>query len=349
MLTRPSNGTIFSLPIDIAVFILPLFFPAAIIAAGWQGRSGFWVFATFMSLKHLLDSAHLSATVYAAVHRAQVGQVSRWLVYSSPLVIAAGGTILFNIDPRFLVGLTAYWSFFHLYRQQHGFVMISRAKANESVTTRCLDTAMMINLIQYPLLHLHHSSLKTNSYMGSPLLLSVNDGVMTVSAAIFWAGNVLYLAYCIYSYRRHRTVNLGKLIILLNTGVVYYGCLVFAENFWLWAMCHGLTHGLSYVALTYQSSFCGKFAHHQFPKDRLAKILFASHLLYIPVVIALAILVRQSHKATSMLPFGIAEWILPIFMLPGLIHFYLDTFIWRKPQPRVSASAPRRYLVPVND
>jgi len=338
-----TEGAIFSLPLDLGFFLLPLVFPILIYFNNLQHKPHTDLFLIFMSIKLLIDTTHLTSTLYAAVHKAQTGQLSRVFVYSSPVLILVLGSVLAKIDSRLFFTLIVYWSLIHFASQQYGFVMMSRSKAKEAKSTRWIDAVMIFNLVQYPIVYLHGSALQANRFMGGEFVFHASLSLTNLSASIFWAINLLYGAHLLLSFASRQPFNVGKFLILVNTGLVYYGCLVVMKDFWLWAICLGLTHGLPYIGITYQSTFRGKFAHHKFHKDALGRILFASNLLFLPIVVGLAVYIQRGPDTKSLLPFAVGNLLFPLYTFPMLMHYYLDSFIWKNPKKKTAPSLLNKF------
>lgn len=320
----------------------PLYFlgPVLVALVPWLlfGRSA-PQYAAFMVaglfVKNFVDMSHVCSTLFIGVRRRAEGRISRLVFYGGPALVLAGGSALYAASPMLFFAGLAYASVFHFYRQQHGWLMLSRARAAEPASTRWIDTLFMLNLIQYPVVFWHSPESRIElSYLNpGDMLLRAPAALAAASCWLFWAANAAYLLWICAEAARGRVISAGKALLLGSTFALFYGGLVLANDFSFWWFTAAIVHGGPYLHLVYRESFPA------------AARRAAPALAFTAAALGLALWWEYGPKFESYAPAFVTAQLFPLFWLPTLLHYFFDAFVWlrekRAPAASIAAAEQR--------
>lgn len=127
-----------------------------------------------------------------------------------------------------------------------------------------------------------------------------------------------------------KKINLGKLALILSTWLMFYGSHVIMNNLIFWVYVGPMTHGIPYLIIAYRESKRNTKKHRASPKGKGSKV-FLGHTIAFPLLLIAATMYWDyGPSLNTMLPESVMEWLPQIFWLPTMLHYYLDTVIWRQ-------------------
>jgi len=331
--SRFANGWVFSAKEDFAFFYLPLILGLLFYVVGF-GQGTLLEVPLFLWFKNLVDMSHVTSTLFPWAQRYRTDSRQRRILLLAPaIVLLVGSLAYYRISAMGFYAAMAYLSIWHIYRQQYGWLMASRAAAQEGTEFRIVDTLFLINLIQYPVIFWHSpdSSILLKYLNDDDLILRASPWLTQFSATVFWTGIVLYGAHLADRWRAGHSLNLGKLSIFFSTWLLYYGGLVYFNDFTLWWWSLGLTHGLPYLWIVYRRSY-SPLAEHLSPSagTPLLRRRFALGFAFLFVVILLAQVWDFSGLPKEFNRENWSGWVFPLFWFPTLMHYFLDGFVWKR-------------------
>lgn len=234
----------------------------------------------------------------------------------------------------------AYLAIFHFVRQQHGWIMLYRARAKET-SGRALDSAAIYTATLWPLLYWHaHAPMAIDwFYAGDIVALPRLVAVLGLPVYVAILG-----AYCVRALARYARGEgtVGKDLVVGTTTVAWLAGIVLLGSDYAFTVTNVLMHGLPYFVLVFvttRGSYAGK----------KAPLHASSVLVFLGIVWMLAYgeellwdrAVWQEHPGVFGGAWSVddAKWIVvPLLAVPQLTHYVLDAFLWkRKSNPELRA------------
>lgn len=262
------------------------------------------------------DAAHVMATTPPLLNRMYGKRLSKYIFWGILLVIPPLIFAIYSYSAFLFVHLLADLALFHICRQQHGWVMVSRARFGEK-NDRIFDSLALFNIVMGPIAWWHspYSNVAHTYFFEGDLALFVPAAVAQAALIIHFA----YLAFYIWHFFSRTEKNYGKGLLLLTTWVWFFGGLVLDNEgtfFWITLI---LSHGLPYIYLS------SKTLKTNVKGLEPVKIHFRW--------VAFGIFLLSTAAAWAMtLPPDKSAHVLhnPLVWSPLILHYVYDGFIWRK-------------------
>lgn len=298
---------------DKYLFIGPLVF--SLIACSVISYDAFFLTAIWLFIG-TFDAAHVMATTPALLNRLYGRRFSKFifwgiLIFIPPLIFA-----LYSYSTAAFVHTLAYLALFHICRQQHGWVMVSRARFGEK-TYRIFDSLELLNIVMGPIIWWHspYSNIAHTYFFKGDLAIQLPSALAQAALVVHFA----YHAFYIWHFFSRTERNYGKAFLFLTTWIWFFGGLVIDNEgsfFWITLI---LSHGLPYIYLSSKTlkTQVNGFEHVNI---KLRWIGFGIFLLVTAAAWALT------------LPPGRGVHVLhnPLVWSPLILHYIYDGFIWRK-------------------
>lgn len=330
------NGWIFSRRYDFIYLYMPFLMGAILLVYGqFIDLNSVFVFdrssvILLFALAAFLDTGHILSTIiqvyFDQKERKRYGRV---------LVIAPVVIFLLNLAIYLLMGMQyflyffAYFNFYHLMRQQYGWMSISSRKSGfYNKTDFLLDKVCIYAAMIIPFIWIHLNILTTprnNLAKGLGQLFYLAEPVRY----LFIVLGIFILLKHLTSLLLFGSINLNKLFIILSTYMAW-GAIIFIKSpFALFIT--SIMHSIPYIALIFfygeSKKRTGQQSHFLFA-HRYAFIIF-------PLVILLCgflytRLLRFVGDLGEKRPFGAFEVVTILFSVAFFLHYYLDGFIWKK-------------------
>lgn len=336
------NAWLFSKRLDLAAFggsfalsMIALALGAAFGVLHEATPTWAWIPAVLM-----VDVAHVWSTGFRTYFdRAELAR--RPLLYSVvPCAGLVAGIALYSRGELVFWRALAYLAIFHFVRQQHGWVMLYRARARET-GGRFLDSAAVYAATLWPLVYWHaHAPLAidwfvTGDIVHAPELLA--ELTFPIYVALLGA----YAVRAVVRYA-HGAGTPGKDLVVGTTAVAWLlGIVVFGSDY-AFTVTNVLIHGIPYFVLVFVTT-----RRHRDRAKRPLGLADVAAFLGIVWMIAYAEelvwdrAVWQEHAAVFGAPWNAdgVKWILvPLLAVPQLTHYVIDAFLWkRRSNPEVQA------------
>lgn len=297
-----------------------------------------------------VDVAHVWSTVFRVYLDGHEVRQRPLLYLGMPAVCYGLGVALHMYSSDLFWRVLAYAAVFHFVRQQYGWVALYRRRAGETGRfDRKLDTAVIYAATLYPLLW-WHGHLPRNFYWFRPsdFVATVSDTAAVVLAPVYWGLLALFLGRQVYLLAQGRSVNAGKVLVVLTTWACWHVGIIAINSDYAFAVTNVLIHGIPYLVLTYRY---GRARAVQAPTSLVARVLRGGVPAFL-VFCAVVAFVEEAlwdqyiwHDYPSIFGQGaelstlaIALFV-PLLALPQAVHYALDGFIWkvRRTNPAMQA------------
>ncbi len=336
--TNNSNW-LFSREIDLSVFLGSAVVSLLLLAIGWQfgflnGDSPEWTWITAILL---IDVAHVWSTSFRTYFDAEEFKDRIWLYTLVPILGYVFGVVLYSEGEMVFWRVLAYLAVFHFVRQQYGWVVLYRRKANEtSKLTWWIDAFAIYLATIYPLafwmtgLPRNFQWFVVGDFFALPVLIE------TILFPIYVFALLTYFCKSIYLYLTERRLNIGKDIVVLTTAVCWYVGIVALNSDYAFTVTNVIIHGVPYFVLIY---FYAKVRREQTGKIYSALsshwLIFLATLWFFAYVEELFWNRGVWHERVWL--FGgnwdLESWkmfLVPLLVVPQLTHYVLDGFIWKR-------------------
>jgi hypothetical protein len=280
-----------------------------------------------------------------------------------PIVIIAMAATGYVWAPITLLLLITAWDHQHSIMQQHGFGRIYDFKAGTGLPgTRRFDLALHWILYSTMLLNapmFRHLWIRELHKMRVPLSVAFVDFVTMASWLVLGGFLIAYAWHVAQTIRSGRAVNPVKYVYLFSSYFLWYVAAWHTNSVLLFAVAHRIMHGVQYMVLV--SAFLGRKA-----ADRAARPGFWSRVSgkgrlkwFLLCGGAYAVVVQLLiQRPLDEFAFGVVNFApyqaIPAFNLPaldatagyelfaytivasyGMIHYYVDSFIWKVQDKKV--------------
>lgn len=359
---RLNGAWLFSAKTDAFAFVAPFVFAVVLLALG----RAFGVRSTppwgFLLCVVMVDVAHVHGTLFRVyLDRAEVMRRPRLYLATPPIAYALGVAVHLYGGALWFWRVLAYVAVWHFVRQQIGWVALYRARAGEMrdpdrKIDAWLDPAATYAAAIYPLLVWHtHLPRKFYWFVRGDFLPGMPGFVANVARPVWLALLVLFVARQLHLAATRRGVNVGKVIVVLTTYLLWWLGIVAMDEDWAFTVTNVLPHGIPYVVLIAAYSR-RRYADREAPHAPFASMLVRSgFVLAYGFLVVLALmeeglwdrLVWHDHEAIfgegNVLSAELLAFLVPLLALPQAVHYFLDGQIWKRTKnPNLG-----RYLAPV--
>lgn len=297
--------------------------------------AGFPVLTAVLIWNLAIDGPH----VFATASRTYFDKVSRqklgwrlWMIIPFALV----GPVLWLTNSGWLIFLVISWAQFHVAKQHLGFVMLYKRKTGErsdiGLDKRFIVISLMLPWALYVYRLLDIPGTQQTAFM-----------VAFALPALLYAGFALfYLTHQIGKALRGEVCNLPKLLLLLVViplhwiAFAYASTLPIDQGLLVAGIATNIGHSLQYQRLTwfhnrnrYEGVSRSTFGLASVVNSRLSIFLLTGFVLNL----LFAVLPQYAMKGNQLL--------LSILVGANMLHYYLDSIIWRTRSDKELAAALR--------
>ncbi|REG26024.1 hypothetical protein ATI61_112119 [Archangium gephyra] len=346
----PSQAWLFGRGVDLTVFAGSALMSVALVLAapalGAVGDTPLWAWALLVVC---VDVAHVWSTLFRTYLDGDELRRRPGLYLAAPLAAYVLGVLAYLLSPGTFWRLFAYTALFHFIRQQYGWVALYGRKARVSDTERVLDAAAIYAATLGPVLWWHANLPRAfwwfveNDFV-SGLPAWVGTGALVLQGLVLaaWAG------FQGARILRGEGLQVGKVLLVLATGVTWFGGIVVARDDFAFTVMNVVLHGVPYFALLFRYTR-GRLAEGGYgwlgPVVRaglpgflgvLGVLAFGEELLWDKLVWHERPLLFG--EGGPVLPADVLALVVPLLALPQATHYVLDAFIWKTSrEPRLLA------------
>ena len=338
ILTRPypaassSSGWIISKRDDLTWFI-------ASSAVGYLALlalvAGFPILTAVLIWNLAIDGPH----VFATASRTYFDKISRqrlgwrlWMIIPFALV----GPVLWRINPGWLIFLVISWAQYHVAKQHLGFVMLYKRKTGERSDIALDKRFVVISLMLPWALYVYRLLQIPGSKQGAFLLALLIVVLGYVGFVLF------YLAHQIRKVVRGEVYNFPKLLLLLVVIPLHWIAFAYAstlsteQGLLVAGIATNIGHSLQYQRLTWFHNR-NKYAGASRSTFGLASVVNSRLAIFLLTGIVLNLL----FAALPQYAMSGNQLLLSILIGANLLHYYLDSIIWRTRSDKELAGALR--------
>jgi hypothetical protein len=353
------TGYILSGPADL-VWFLGLPFAAVLIALGFQR----WLpYVAVASINLWITVPHHYATWVRTYGMPEVWQRFRDRLVLGPLVILLFTALGLLTAPITLLLLVSAWDHQHSIMQQHGFGRVYDFKAQAGLpSTRRYDLAL-------------HWVLYSHMFLNAPMFrflwvrelhrmqIPVSAEVVSSLVSASWVVLVGYLA--VYLWHVGRTLASGghinpiKYAFIGASYFLWYFVAWNTNSIILYAVAHRIMHGVQYIVMVY--AFMGRTAAQRPNALGLWRRMVGQgrfRWFLVGGIVYVALFQLLINRPFDELGFGVVNfapypaiqqfnlpaldyagayelWSQMVVYLAGVMHYYVDSFIWKVRDPKV--------------
>lgn len=300
--------------------------------------------ASWVVLILLVDVAHVYSTVYRTYFDPQARQKHGTLFKTVPFICWIVGVLLYSLDALLFWRCLAYLAVFHFVRQQYGFLRIYSRHDELPRWIANIHTLTIYAVTILPVLIWHTQGPKNfNWFIENDFLYFRSPVLASVFQILFYGVVVLYLLVELLSFRRQRSFNLPRILLVGGTALSWYIGIVVYDGDLSFTFLNVLAHGIPYMALVWA------MGSKQTKTDRtgILRYFFRSWgiVLFLLLLFAFSFveeglwdsLVWREHSSlfSFFWSFGPVQhqkilcFLIPLLALPQAVHYVLDGFIWR--------------------
>ncbi|WP_035565804.1 hypothetical protein [Hymenobacter sp. IS2118] len=298
----------------------------------------------WVGLVVLIDVAHVYGTLFQTYFDPVRRQQRRTLLWVVPVACYAAGVALHSMGSLVFWRVLAYLAVFHFIRQQYGFLRLY-SRHDPPAPGRWLATALVYYATIYPLLFWHLSPGRNFNWFVDGEFVQVDWPLGRHLATVLYVGLIVaYLSREIFLWRRTRTLNLPRNLLLGGTLVSWYAGIVWFNGDLAFTLLNVVSHGIPYLALVWNQGL--RAPQKAAPPRRGAWAGKYGLVIFLAVIAGLAYfeeglwdgLVWREHETVftwfrELPPVAspaLLVWLVPLLALPQATHYVLDGFIWRK-------------------
>ncbi|MCA9174100.1 MAG: hypothetical protein KDB14_06390 [Planctomycetales bacterium] len=342
----PAWPWLFSPAIDLIAFLGSCAISLLVLA--WGARHGLleqseppeW---TWVAMILLVDVAHVYATGFRVYFDRQ--ELSRRpLLYAGvPVACFVLSMAVYSESELQFWRLMAYLAVFHFVRQQYGWVVLYRARANEtSAWGKRIDAAAIYLATIYPLVHWHASLPRRFSWFVPNDFYALPPWTARVALTLYV---VALTAYAVKSARAWAVgrPNPGKDVVLITTAVCWYVGIVACNSDFAFTVTNVVIHGVPYMVLVwwYMLRRGAQREGEATPAPATTGGRWKAAVLLISTVWLLAYCeelvwnraIWHEHRWLFGSDVDAEGWqlaLVPLLAVPQLTHYVLDGFIWKR-------------------
>ncbi len=304
-----------------------------------------WAFLAFVVG---VDVAHVYATLFRTYLDREELARHRLRYFGLPILAFLASVWAWSVSPLVLFRLLAYVAVLHFVRQQAGWVALYRARSpDRSFRTRCIDNAAIYLATLYPLLfwHTRLHSRRFAWFVPGDFLALPGLAVVLPFVKACWALSLLVFGLeQLRKALRQRSVELGKLLIVVGTALAWYVGLVATNGDFEFTVTNVVPHGVPYLGLLW---FYAHARRKEAPRLLASRILTWGLPAFLGTCLLAALVeealwhrfVWQDHPGLFGASQALAPWLVkllgPLLVVPQLTHYALDGLLWRSHDTRL--------------
>lgn len=292
--------------VDILFILAPPFLSLAIIMMfpEWFVNNKDLPDAAWVVLILLIDVAHVYSTLYRTYFDPYALRNQRFLLWMIPFGGFVAGVLIYSISDHLFWRLLAYVAVFHFVRQQYGFMRVYSRFEKVTSRSKRIDSCMIYAASVYPLLFWHLKGPRNFSWFVEGDFLFFEAGwLLQVAGWLYFLIIAVYVGKEIRQLVRGGSFNLPKQLVVIGTAMSWYFGIVYFNGDLAFTLLNVVSHGVPYMALVW---ITGEKSTKKQPKRTWLSWLYS--------------------------PYGIALFLLIIFVFAFVEEGLWDMFLWQEHQ-----------------
>ncbi len=304
-----------------------------------------------------IDVAHVWSTIFRVYLDGEELQRRAALYWSVPLLVYAVGFAAYQASPLVFWRLFAYAALWHFIRQQYGWIALYNRRARSPLLDVRLDAAVMYAATLGPALWWHANLPRPFWwFVEHDFAGGLPRWVGTAALGLHWAVIAVWAARQLQLLVTSRTVQAGKVLLVIATWIAWYGGIVLARSDFAFTVMNVVLHGVPYFVLLFRYA---KGRYREGGYGARGSLLRWGAPGFLLLLVGLAFFEEFLwdravwHERDAL--FGLSgealsneilAFVVPLLALPQATHYVLDAFIWRARQDpallsRLGWAAPR--------
>jgi hypothetical protein len=288
----------------------------------------------------LFSEAHVYSTLFRTYFNSKELVTHPKKYFFIPLTTFLVAYFFYRYSSLVFYRLISYAIFFHIIRQQIGFVALAAVPGPDADKNKKWDYAFVYIISCCCLLWRHGH--QTTNYFGHFIpgdMIQIPTHIADTFLPIMWIYLSLYILRSAYQFYKTQNLPVSKFHILITTLAFWYFSLVHIDATFYLIITKALFHGLPYMALIYKNtSRLNSVNNIRFPNLIKKKVLFFIFLIFL-----LAYLENwgwYSFIYTTSSPWFLDTklvlsesafaFTLALLWTPALAHVVIDGFIWKR-------------------
>lgn len=329
---------------DAAFILAPMALPALAVVAlrGYFDQDPPLPLWGWLVLVLGIDVAHVYATLYRTYADPEARARHATLLRLAPLLCWVAGVALYASDDKLFWSALAYLAIFHFIRQQYGFLRIYARSETSTRPGRAIDAAAIYLATLYPIVYWHaHLPRNFDWLISGDFIPGLPIWAERATAGLYVAALAAYAVKEILAWRKTRSWNWPKQLLLAGTALSWYVGIVWLNGDLAFTLTNVVAHGIPYVALVWSS---GERRIPALTSRRGAYALAALPLFfgllwllaYVEEGLWHGLLWRDKAELfpwfqglPALQDASLLAVLVPLLALPQATHYVLDGFIWR--------------------
>ncbi|MGQ2813985.1 hypothetical protein [Leptospira interrogans] len=301
----------------------------------------------------LIDVAHVYSTLFRSYFNMEEWREKKNLLITLPIVCFLFSIFLYSFGTIWFWRIMAYVAVFHFIRQQFGFLALYRKKTTSVQVPFLFDKITIYLMGGVPILYWHLTDQKREFswFMEGDFLIYPFPALAN---SILWLQQIwlcCYILIHIYHFTKYRSIPLGKILLVLNTWIVWFFGIVYFNSDFSFTITNVINHGVPYIFLLFYYTIQNQseIKIEMFQTGSWIKIL--SCFLGILFVFAFieewiwdsfiwkdhSFIFKNSNFYSFELPEFVSALLVSVLFLPQFTHYILDAHLWKveKSNPRL--------------
>ncbi len=284
----------------------------------------------------LVDVAHVWSTLYRVYLDPAEVRRRPWLYLGAPVICYGAGVIVHAYSGQLFWTVLAYIAVFHFVRQQAGWIALYSRRSPSSTIDLTLDRLAIYAFTLAPVVW-WHANLPRNFhwFMDGDFALQLPSWLGVAALGVEWTMVAIWLVRQLWRTSRGDRPNPGTVLVIVTTWACWYVGIVALDGDFAFTVTNVLIHGIPYLWLTYRY---GK----RRAGTSVQRILRGGVPLF---VLTLAVLAFAEEAAWDRLVWHERPWLfgegrtldlsaksllVPLLVLPQLVHYVLDGYVWKR-------------------
>lgn len=350
MSTTKQNVWIHSAKFDTLWFIFPQLIPAVIIfllPVYFTNQQRTEIFpVSWILIVLAIDVAHVYSTVYKTYFKESARKEYSFKLKFLPFFVWMGGILIYSMSSYLFWSCLAYFAVFHFIRQQYGFFRLYTITPIQNKFRSGFMNVTIYATTVIPVIIWHLNGQQNFNWM-----LEGDFKYINLPAFVPYVKILFVLILSIYLYFEYleklenQRWNCGRIMLTISTAVAWYTCIVSINNDFTFSLVNVLGHGIPYLALVWITE---KRTINEASSD-FQKYIFSKWgwILFYLIVFVFAYaeegiwdsLIWHEHSETfgwmyyfisSIDSDQIMAFIVPLLIMPQVVHYILDAYIWKR-------------------
>lgn len=291
-----------------------------------------------------IDVSHVYSTLFRTYLDNSTFQKHKSFLIVTPIIVFVITVLLYSLGRNVYWTFLAYLAVFHFVRQQYGFLRIYQNKEIRNQYISIFEHWFIYSLMLVPIYYWHIAGDRTfNWFVENDFFSFVNFKNTWIYVNFTYIFLIFaYTVIEIYHVIKNKTINIGKNLLLLGTGLSWYMGIVYFNSDLIFSLLNIISHGIPYIVLVWFYQF--KKNNGTSMNSKIMSYLFSIKgiILFVMFLFLVAFVeetlwdwfVWKEHSSlfgsiNIELPTLFLRFIVPMLSVPQITHYIIDGYIWK--------------------